>query len=170
MAEMGARRTVAGECADELRAIVERAEIALRAIDEASSGRQPAPDKWSPRQVMGHLVDSASNNHRRFVMGQVQEDLRFPGYDQEVWVSVQRYRDASWTNLVTLWASFNRHLAHVIEAAPDEAMTRPRGSHNLPEIGWKQPSEGQPATLVHIVRDYIAHLRHHLGQIPNLQL
>jgi len=161
-------RTVAAQCAAELRAVVDRAEPGLRAIGEEASGRGPGPGKWSPRQVIGHLVDSASNNHRRFVMGQVQDDLRFPGYDQELWVSVQRYPDAPWDNLVTLWASFNRHLAHVIEAAPDQVMVRPRESHNLPEIGWKLPAEGQPATLAHIVRDYIGHLRHHLGQIDGV--
>ncbi len=157
--------SVGARCAADLRAAVDEAEARLLAIDEDASGRRPAPDAWSPREVIGHLVDSASNNHRRFVMGQVQDDLQFPGYDQNVWVSVQRYRDAPWANLVALWASFNRHLAFIIESAPDAVLLRPRAAHNLPEIGWHPPEGSEPATLAHIVRDYIAHLRHHLAQI-----
>ncbi len=161
--------TAAAGSAAELRAIVDRAEAALMAIDDEASRRPPAPGKWSPREVIGHLIDSASNNHRRFVMGQVQEDLEFPGYDQEVWVSIQWYRAAPWANLVTLWASFNRHLAFIIETTPDDVFARPRTRHNLPEIGWHPPADGVPATLGHIIRDYIAHLRHHLGQIPGVR-
>jgi DinB superfamily len=165
----GGTCSVGARCAVDLRAAVDGAEAVLRAIDEEASGRRPAPDTWSPREVIGHLIDSASNNHRRFVMGQVQEDLQFPGYDQNVWVSVQRYREAPWANLVTLWTSFNRHLAFIIESAPDDVLLRPRGAHNLPEIGWHPPEGGEPATLAHIVRDYIAHLRHHLAQIPEVK-
>ncbi len=153
------------QCAAELRAAVDAAEPALRAMGDEASGDRPGPGRWSPRAVIGHLIDSASNNHRRFVLGQVQENLQFPGYDQEVWVSVQRYHEASWANLVTLWVSFNRHLAFIVESIPDDVLVRPRAHHNLPEIGWHPPADDEPATLLHIVRDYIGHMRHHLAQI-----
>ena len=169
MSETRDERTVAARCAADLRAAVDGAEAALRAIGEEASRRHPAPDKWSPREILGHLIDSASNNHRRFVLGQVEEALRFPGYDQELWVSVQRYADAPWDNLVALWASFNRHLAWLVESMTDDALLRPRARHNLPAIGWQPPAAGEPATLAHIIRDYIAHLRHHLAQIPALR-
>lgn len=168
MADESAASSVAARHAAKLRAIVDRAEGALLATDDETSRRSPAPGRWSPREVIGHLIDSASNNHRRFVLGQVQDDLEFPGYDQEVWVSTQRYRDAPWANLVTLWASFNRHLAFIIETTPDDVLVRPRARHNLPVIGWQPPAAGEPATLAHIIRDYIAHLRHHLGQIAGV--
>jgi hypothetical protein len=161
----GRRHDAAARCAADLRAVVDQTKAALMAMDDEASGRPPASGKWSPREVMGHLIDSASNNHRRFVLGQVQDDLEFPGYDQEVWVSIQRYRDESWANLVTLWASFNRHLAFIIETTPDDVFERPRARHNLPEIGWHPPAEGEPATLGHIIRDYIEHLRHHVSQV-----
>lgn len=168
MSVSGEGRTAGARCAAELRAAVDDAEARLRAIGEEASRRPPAPGQWSPREVVGHLIDSASNNHRRFVLGQVQDDLEFPGYDQEVWVSIQRYRDAPWANLVTLWASFNRHLAFIIETTPDDVLVRPRARHNLPVIGWQPPAAGEPATLAHIIRDYIAHLRHHLGRIAGV--
>jgi hypothetical protein len=159
-------QTVGARCSAELRAAGDEAVRALRAIGEEASRERPAPDQWSPRKVIGHLIDSASNNHCRFVMGQVQEDLRFPGYDQEVWASTQRYHEASWANLVTLWVSFNRHLAFLVDSMSDDTLLRPRAAHNLQEIGWHPPSGDEPATLAHIVRDYIGHLRHHLGQMP----
>ncbi len=152
-------------CAIDLRAAVDAAEAALIAIGEEASARRPALGKWSPREVIGHLIDSASNNHRRFVLAQVQDDLLFPGYDQEVWVAVQRYQNASWAGLVTLWASFNRHLASIMAATPADVLSRPRARHNLQEIGWHPPAKGEVATLDHLMRDYVGHLRHHLAQI-----
>ena len=79
--------------AEELRATVERVTPRLLAMSDADSGRRPAPNKWSPREVIGHLIDSASNNHQRFVRAQFQDDLMFTGYDQDAWVRTQKYQD-----------------------------------------------------------------------------
>ena len=65
-----------------LRAIVTETEPLLRKIGEAESAVRPAPGKWSPREIIGHLVDSASINHQRFVRAAFQDDLVFPGYDR----------------------------------------------------------------------------------------
>jgi hypothetical protein len=62
----------------------------LLAMSEDRSRLRPAPGKWCPREVIGHLIDSASNNHQRFVRAQFQDDLVFSGYEQDAWVSVQR--------------------------------------------------------------------------------
>ena len=69
--------------ADDLRRAVGEAVPVLLAIDEAASARPPAPDKWCPREIVGHLIDSASNNHQRFVRARFQDDLVFPGYEQD---------------------------------------------------------------------------------------
>ena len=114
---------------------------------------------------MGHLIDSASNNHRRFVLAQQQEDLVFPGYAQDAWVAAQRYQDAPWEELVSLWRGFNLHLARVMEAAPDFERTRIRRRHNLHEIAFRTIPEDQPATLEYFMSDYVDHLEHHLRQI-----
>ena len=132
--------------------------------EEAVRGR-PAPDKWSPAEILGHLVDSASNNHQRFVRGQLQDPLVFPGYDQEAWVEAQRHRDAPWAELVTLWSSFNRHLARVMTAVPPEVRDRPRTGHNFDVIAWRTIPADEPASLGWFMADHVGHPEHHLRQI-----
>jgi hypothetical protein len=137
----------------------------LLALSEAEAGRRPSPGKWSPKEVIGHLIDSASNNHQRFVRARFTEDLVFPGYQQEKWVETQGYAGAPWTELVGLWNNFNLHLARVIEATPAEVRQKPRARHNLHELAWKAVPQNEPATLEYFMRDYVDHLRHHVAQI-----
>jgi hypothetical protein len=115
--------------------------------------------------VIGHLIDSASNNHQRFVRAQFQEDLVFSGYEQDAWVSVQRYRDAPWEELIALWRSYNLHIARVMEAVPKDERVRLRARHNLDELAWKTVPPNEPASLDYFMSDYVSHLRHHLAQI-----
>ena len=149
----------------ELLGTIDRAEPQLRAMDEERSAERPAPHKWSPREIVGHLIDSASNNHQRFVRAAFQDDLVFAGYAQDDWVALQRYQEASWSELVTLWGSFNRHLAHVMATLPESVRLRRRARHNLQEIAFRPPAAESDATLDYFMRDYVAHLQHHLRQI-----
>ncbi len=149
----------------ELFEIVDRVTPRLLDISDEGSARRPAPGKWSPREIVGHLVDSASNNHQRFVRAQWQDDLVFQGYAQDGWVAAQRYQEAPWTETVMLWAQFNRHLARVMDAVPDEIRLRPRPRHNLHQLAWQPVPETEPATLDYFMRDYVGHLKHHLRQI-----
>jgi hypothetical protein len=144
---------------------VERATPDLLALGDVRSAQRPAPGKWSPREIIGHLIDSASNNHQRFVRVRWQDDLVFAGYAQEDWVAAQRYADAPWPELITLWAAFNRHLARVMAATPDEILTRTRARHNLDTLAWRPVPADEPATLDYFMRDYVDHLNHHLRQI-----
>jgi len=134
-------------------------------MPEAESRRPAAPGKWSPKEVVGHLIDSASNNHQRFVRAQFMDDLVFPGYEQEAWVAAQRYQAAPWSDLVGLWSLFNLHLARVVEAIPASVRHQARARHNLHEIAWQTVPEGQSTTLEYFMRDYVGHLRHHIAQI-----
>lgn len=148
----------------DLRRTVEDAARRLLAFGDAKASREPAPGKWSPKEIVGHLVDSASHNHQRFVRAQFTEDLVFPGYEQEPWVSAQNYRSAPWTELVALWRSYNLHLSRVIAGIPASARTALRPRHNLDQIAWKTIPAEQPATLEYLLRDYVEHLKHHLAQ------
>ena len=144
---------------------VEEASARLLSLTEAESRAPLAEGKWSAKEVIGHLVDSASNNHQRFVRAQLKEDLVFEGYAQDDWVRVQGYREEPWPLLVNLWKFYNLHLAHVCRVAPESERLRPRRGHNLDEIGWAPASREEPATLEHLMRDYVGHLKSHLRQI-----
>lgn len=144
---------------------IESSARALTIITEEQSSVAPAPGKWSPKQVIGHLIDSAANNQGRFVKAQLQDELVFPGYRQEEWVTLQRYQDEPWTRLIELWRLYNLHIAHVMSQVPEEILSRPRLHHNLNEIAWKSVPQSEPVTLDYFMKDYVGHLKHHLRQI-----
>lgn len=126
----------------------------LVAIDEERASTPRAEGKWSRKQVMGHLVDSAFNNHQRFVRAQLSSSLSFPGYTQDSWVTAQAYQDRSWADILRLWVEVNRHLAHVIARISRHTLVTPC------TIG-----EGAPVTLRFVLEDYVRHLHHHLAQV-----
>jgi hypothetical protein len=140
------------------------AEPKLRRIRDAHAALPRAPGKWSPKQLLGHLIDSASVNHERFVRATQLDDLIFPGYDQDAWVEVQRYADADWNDLIDLWLRYNRHLARIMEAIPEAERCRAR-THNFDVIGFRAVSPDLPSTLDYLMKDYVVHLEHHLTQI-----
>ncbi len=137
----------------------------LKAISDEQSRRGTSEDNWAPIEILGHLVDSAANNHQRFVRGQFTDDLVFPGYEQERWVSSQRYRDESWPDVIQLWSSYNLHLLHVVSVIPENILTKPRANHSLDQIAFNRVDRNTPATIEYLIRDYVDHLRHHLDQI-----
>jgi hypothetical protein len=148
----------------DFRETVDTSAARLRALSDAEAAVRPAPGKWSRKEIIGHLVDSATNNHGRFVRAQLQDDLVFDGYEQAEWVDVQRYQAREWAELVLLWQSLNHHIAHVMETAETDALTKPRTRHNLDRLAWQPVSTAEPATLGYFMRDYVDHLKHHLQQ------
>src|SRR5262245_9182442 len=101
----------------------------LRAMDEASVSKRPAPGKWSKKEILGHLIDSATNNHQRFVRLQLNPSIDLPGYEQDDWVRVQRYQDQPWRQIVDLWQTTNNHLVSLIRHVNPDA---------LPHV-WRRP-------------------------------
>ena len=149
----------------DLRRTLDEAAPRLAALTESQVARRPAPGKWSAKEILGHLVDSAANNHARFVLAQGRADLDFPGYEQDRWVSLQRYQDEPWNDILTLWTAYNRHLIHIVGAIPRHELGEPRRVHSLARIAWQPIDDRQPATLGYLITDYVGHLRHHLSQI-----
>ena len=149
----------------DFRRTLDEARTRLTALSDSEAGRSRAPGKWSPKEIIGHLIDSAANNHARFVRAQATDDLLFEGYDQDAWVRVQRYHERRWLDLIQLWRSYNQHLADVMERADPDALTRPRARHSLNRIAFQPLDPATPATLGYMMRDYVAHLKHHLKQI-----
>ena len=162
------QRMPPGDYVADLTGTVARAAPILLGLPAGVSARRPAPAKWSPKEIIGHLIDSAANNHARFVRAQWQADLIFAGYEQEGWVRTQDYQNAPWEELVTLWASYNRHLARVMAAIPAEVRHRRHTRHNLHQVALRPIPEDQPATLDDLMADYVVHLHHHLRQIEAL--
>lgn len=154
------------DVAIELRQIVADASERLAEIPPRIAQAPLAPGKWSPQEIIGHLVDSASNNHGRFVRAQLTDDLFFSGYDQAAWVRIQHYSTVDWRELVALWRGFNFHIAHIIEHIPPRILAESRTRHNLDQIAFRTVPRTEPVTLEYFIRDYVAHLRHHLSQIP----
>ncbi len=142
------------DLADALRSEVAAALPPLRSLGDAETARDRGPGTWCRKETLGHLIDSAANNHQRFVRAQLTERLVMPGYDQARWVAVQGYRERAWSELVDLWAALNLHLAQTIERVPADRL----GTACL--IG-----EHEPQPLEWWMRDYLRHLRHHLEQI-----
>jgi hypothetical protein len=142
------------ELSDKLLSVIEVAEPRLRQISEMESTKPVLSGGWSRKQVIGHLIDSASNNHQRFVRAAQQASLDFPGYDQEGNIRVQAPQEADWALLVSLWAAYNRYLAHVIAHVPASKLETPC------RIGSREP-----VSLAFIATDYLTHLVHHLNQI-----
>ena len=142
----------------------------LRRVPDEEAARRPAPGKWSAKEIVGHLIDSASNNHQRFVRAQFQDDLIFTGYAQDNWVSSQGYQSAPWSELLDLWLAFNLHIARVMRAVPATIRLRKHARHNLDQLTWQKLPAGEPATLDDFMNDYVGHLHHHLRQIDRLHL
>jgi hypothetical protein len=149
---------------EEFDAWIDGSEKRLRAIPDEEASHQP-PGKWSPKQILGHLIDSAANNHHRFVKAHFTDDLICSEYDQERWVSVQKYNNEAWTNLITLWVAYNRHLLHVVSVMPEEILGADRKQHNLDQVAFKPVGKEMSTTLKYFVEDYADHMRHHLIQI-----
>jgi hypothetical protein len=146
---------------DPMPAAIERLRFAVRTLpgvlsrfSEAESEQRPSPERWSRKEVVGHLIDSASNNHQRFVRGQIAAGQDFPHYEQEQWVCLQKYQAARWNDLIDLWRAYNTHLIHVAECMSAE------GQRATCRVGG-----GGEVTLAWLFVDYVDHLEHHLRKM-----
>ena len=152
-------------CAVRLRAAVDAATPRLLALPRDVVRRRSAPGHWSRAEVIGHLIDSASNNHQRFVRAADQDDLVVAGYAQDDWVARQEYQSAPWEELVVLWQLYNRQLARVMAAVPHGVRSRVHDRHNLHRVAWRPVPADRPTTLDYFMNDYVDHLEHHLTQV-----
>jgi hypothetical protein len=157
-----------GSAADAILEATERSAVAFLAIAPEVAARRPAPGKWSIKEIVGHLIDSAFNNHQRFVRAQWTTDLVLTGYDQDAWVASQRYEDAPWPDLVLLWRDLNRHLARTVAAIPSTVRELERQPHNLDRMAFRPVPADEAVTLDYFIHDYVDHMKHHLRQIEDL--
>ncbi|WP_343670402.1 GNAT family N-acetyltransferase [Chitinophaga sp.] len=143
--------------AGELKALINEWELLLAAISDMQAAVRPKAGKWSIKEILGHLVDSAINNNVRIIRAQQISLLHIPGYDQEFWVKRQAWQFMNWQNLIKLWTIFNEHLVLTIRTIPTEAL-----QHTV------KVNENEPVTLNYLIVDYVKHMKHHLSQISEL--
>jgi DinB superfamily len=141
------------ELSERLAAVLRNAMPWLVTISEAEASVPERPDKWSAKQVMGHLTDSAVNNLARIVRIQIEAEPNLLGYEQMAWVNLQHYAEREWAEVLALWFALNEHVAWAI------------GHIARARLGNVGVVEGQRVTLGFLVEDYIAHMLHHLRAI-----
>ena len=141
----------------ELESLIVSVESNLENISEKDASTNPVSGEWSKKEIIGHLIDSAANNHQRFIRAQQVMEFTFPGYQQEDWVRLQMYKSSSWKQLFELWRQYNLHLAHIIKYIPAEKLGIECG------IG-----ANEKVTLEFLIKDYLVHLRNHLRQLDVL--
>ncbi|HCR75693.1 MAG TPA: DinB family protein [Chryseobacterium sp.] len=138
-----------------LKNIVEEELIRFAEIYEEDWAYKISPEKWSKKEILGHLCDSALSNIRRFVITQYKENENIV-YDQDFWVKAQNYQNIPTSDIISLWKILNLQIVHVVENIPDEDLQR------TCEMTKTEP---QIFTLEFIINDYISHLQHHLKAI-----
>lgn len=141
------------DVAEAIRAEVDRASRVFRGWNDGDVSAAPGVGKWSRKEILGHLIDSAANNHQRVVRAQSSSSLVF-GYDQVAWVEANAYRRRTWSELVELWVALNRHFAAAVEVVPAAKLGTPcaAGEEEAKPLEWW-------------IRDYVRHMRHHIEQI-----
>jgi hypothetical protein len=135
----------------------------LEALAPEQANLPKGPGKWTSQEILGHLLDSATNNHQRFVrvplsLGVVKPGIALDGYQQNDWVRVQHYQEYDWQQLISLWHLYNLHLLHVVRHIPDETLS------------YTFRLNGETVGLEFVIRDYLKHMKHHLAQILGEQL
>ena len=139
----------------ELTAVVEKHLSALRSITADEFNFKPSPSKWSKKEILGHLIDSAQNNIRRFIVAQYEEKPKIT-YNQDKWVAIADYQHYNLPDLIQLWWLLNKHACHVLKNMPAEMAERESETGELHTVKW-------------LAQDYIKHLKHHVHQILNLE-
>lgn len=127
----------------------------LSSISEKDFAYKASPEKWSKKEILGHLIDSAANNHQRFVRLQFEHEPTI-SYNQNNWTRFSYHQTTPPDSLVKFWTSYNKHLLHILSEIPEKYYP------NICIMG-----NGDRVSLDFLIKDYVVHLEHHLKQIVN---
>jgi DinB superfamily len=139
----------------DLKRIIEIFSQKFTQISDQDFSAKPNPAKWSRKEVVGHLIDSAQNNLRRFIVGQYEVEPNIV-YEQDSWVKSNNYQQSKKEDVVQLWKLLNQQICSVLTSMPKENYSRlcntGKGTPNLRTIEW-------------LASDYVKHLKHHINQV-----
>lgn len=125
----------------------------LGGIEESSFSLKLNPEKWSKKQIIGHLIDSATNNHHRFVRGQF-ETIPTIVYNQVEWNKNNYYQQMKSSQIIDFWSAYNKQILELIKQIPKE------------KLNYKVNTGGDNSATIHFLfNDYVKHLEHHLKQV-----
>jgi hypothetical protein len=139
----------------QLEALIDQHTAALKAMPKDKLAHKPLPSKWSKKEIIGHMVDSAQNNIRRFIVAQYEENPMIV-YRQDNWVAISNYQDYDAPDLINLWQLLNKHIAIILKNTKPEIMQRSCQTESIHTLEW-------------LAEDYLKHLRHHLHQVLDLE-
>jgi hypothetical protein len=137
----------------------DRIDSAYRVLLGISEEHSLAPLReggWTRKEILGHLIDSALNNHQRFVRAALDGSYQGATYDQAAWVNIHGYRSMAWPALLEHWRLQNLLLGQVLQRVPDDRLD-----------ASCRVGENAPVTLRFLIEDYLGHLDYHLAQILN---
>jgi hypothetical protein len=140
---------------DDINSVLDTMEPSIRAISEAEFSAKPRLDKWSKKEVIGHLIDSAQNNLRRFISARTEDRPKII-YEQDFWVTANGYQSATQDDVITLWRLLNERICAVLAAMP------PSSYGTLCDTGH---GESQYKSLEWLATDYVRHMKHHMNQV-----
>ena len=122
-------------------------------LDNEIASKRPGASKWTLKEIVGHLIDSASNNHQRFVRLQIVDELIFPGYgkDNSRWIEIQKYNALNFSDMVLLWKQYNVLVGNIIKEVDESKL----GNY------WRK-SDGDKITLKYLIIDYVRHIKEHI--------
>jgi hypothetical protein len=137
---------------NELNSVVNAFYKKYKDLDNEITSKRLAADKWTLKEIIGHLIDSASNNHQRFVRLQIVDELIFPGYgkDNSKWLEIQKYNEMNFSDIMMLWKQYNILIGNIIKKADVSKL----------ENRWIN-SEGDKKALRDLMIDYVRHLKDH---------
>ncbi|HXP17873.1 MAG TPA: DinB family protein [Terriglobales bacterium] len=136
-----------------LKALLEEVPPRLEKIPSGEAQKR-GPSQWSPKEELGHLLDSAANNHQRIVRAQIEDKPAMPGYDGQRWVALHAYQQRDWRELIGLWQALNQQLLAAAKAVPESAWSR-----------TCTVADSEPLSLKFVFEDYLEHMMHHLQHI-----
>ena len=149
---------------DTLSKILLEAHRQYQVTDKADWHLPPAQGKWCYNEILGHLIDSAHNNHRRFIVAREQKDLVFDGYNQILWVEANQYRNRRSDEIFATFQNANQHIVHLLSSIGSDLLMIQR-KHNYHKIGMTHVPASDTSTLAQLIHDYLYHMEHHLSQL-----